>query len=113
MVNDAVAVFSRSSLARLAGPVMLETFMQAPLNGAGTADDTVISDPQIEWDQRSGHWYYLATAFVEDNAGNVTGPNYLVYGFSKTSDPTNLGSSAWCHYQVASGGSSGSFQMDD
>ena len=113
MVNDAVAVFRRSNLTRVSGPVDLETFMQAPKNGTGTSDDTVISDPQIQWDQRGGRWFYAATAFVEDSVGNVTGPNYVVFGFSKTSDPVNLSASGWCHYSIASGGSSGNFQLDD
>jgi hypothetical protein len=96
IVNDAVAVFRRSDLARVRGPVPNETFMRAP---AGT----FVSDPQMQWDPQSGRWFYLAVAFtVNLSTFQPSGPNYLVYGFSKTDDPSDLGQ-GWCRYSLASG----------
>lgn len=95
-VNDAVAVFRRSDLARVAGPIPNELFMRPPF-------PAFVSDPQIQWDQQSGRWLYLAVGFTVDFARLAAGgPNYLVYGFSKTSDPTDL-ANGWCRYSLASG----------
>jgi hypothetical protein len=95
-VNDGVAVFRRSDLARVAGPIPNELFMHSPF-------PTFVSDPQMQWDQRQGRWVYLAVAFTIDfRTLQPSGPNYLLYGFSKSSDPTDL-SGGWCHYSLASG----------
>ncbi len=95
-VNDAVAVFRRSDLTRVAGPIPNEVFMNSPF-------PTFVSDPQMQWDQSQGRWVYLAVAFSLDfQTLQPSGPNYLLYGFSKTTDPTDL-SNGWCHYSVASG----------
>jgi len=107
IVNDAVAVFRRTDLARVAGPVPNETFTRAP---AGT----FASDPQMQWDPQSGRWLFLAVAFtVSPTTLQPSGPNYLVYGFSKTADPSDL-SQGWCRYSVASGSSTtGEALLDD
>jgi hypothetical protein len=98
IVNDAVAVFRRTDLARVRDPIPNEIFMRAP---AGT----FVSDPQMQWDLQSGRWLYLAVAFTVDFATlQPSGPNYLLYGFSKTSDPSDL-DQGWCRYSVASGSS--------
>ena len=95
-VNDAVGVFRRSDLVRVAGPTPNEVFMRPPF-------PAFVSDPQMQWDQQSGRWIYLAVGFTIDLARlAIGGPNYLVYGFSKTSDPTDL-ATGWCHYSLASG----------
>src|SRR3954447_2860205 len=66
-VNDAVAVYNRANLARQSGPVDLETFMAAP-------SGTLITDPQMQWDQQSQRWFYSALAFTQDQTtGVVTG----------------------------------------
>src|SRR5262249_25270503 len=64
---------------------------------------TFVSDPQMQWDQQGGRWIYLALAFSVDftNLG-VGGPNFLLFGFSKTSDPSDL-TNGWCQYSLASG----------
>jgi hypothetical protein len=91
-VNDAVAVFRRSDLTRVAGPVPNEVFMRSPF-------PTFVSDPQMQWDQRGSRWVYLAVAFsLNFQTFQPSGPNYLLYGFSKSSDPTDL-SAGWCHYR--------------
>lgn len=95
-VNDAVGVFRCSDLVRVAGPTPNELFMRPPF-------PAFVSDPQMQWDQQSGRWIYLAAGFTIDFARlAVGGPNYLVYGFSKTSDPTDL-TNGWCRYSLASG----------
>lgn len=107
IVNDGVAVFRRSDLARLQGPLVNEVFMRAPAL-------TFVSDPQMQWDEEGGRWVYLAVAFTVDFATLLpSGPNYLLYGFSKTEDPSDL-RSGWCNYSIASGTApNGDFLLDD
>jgi hypothetical protein len=100
IVNDAIAVFRRADLVRVGGPVPNETFTRAP---AGT----FVSDPQMQWDPQSGRWFFLAVAFtVNLSTLQLSGPNYLVYGFSKSDDPSDL-NQGWCRYSVASGSTAG------
>lgn len=105
MVNVAVAVYGRASLGLVSGPTSLDTFMASP---AGTS----MTDPQIQWDQQSQRWLYVGLAF-EDTAGTVG--NFLQYGFSKTSDPSDLGANGWCRYSLSSGtgGPGGQNLLDD
>ncbi|MFN2616030.1 MAG: hypothetical protein ABR581_02775, partial [Thermoleophilaceae bacterium] len=105
-VNSAIAVYSRTTLSRLAGPITNEQFMGTP----GGTD--FVSDPQMQWDQQSGRWFYLGVAIAGDGLGGAPGPNYVVFGFSKRSDPGNLGSD-WCHYSLPSGSSNGQNLLDD
>jgi len=49
-----------------------------------------VSDPQIQWDPRAGRWFYAAIAFATHN-------NYLVFGWSKTPDPSDL-AGGWCRF---------------
>lgn len=106
-VNDGVAVFRRSDLQRVSGPVPNEVFMHSPF-------PTFVSDPQMQWDGRNGRWLYLAVAFsIDFSTFQPSGPNYLLYGFSKTPDPTDL-ADGWCHYSLASGTTpDGSPVLDD
>jgi hypothetical protein len=106
-VNDGVAVYRRSDLGRVAGPLINELFM-APPSG------TFVTDPQMQWDQRAGRWFYLAAAFTADLAtSRPVGPNYLLYGFSRTSDPRDL-VTGWCRYRIQSGSApSGAHILDD
>jgi hypothetical protein len=96
IVNDAVAVFRRSDLGRVAGPVPNETFMRRP-------GLTFVSDPQMQWDPQSSRWLYLAAAFTVNFKTLLPyGPNYLLFGFSKSGDPSDL-SQGWCSYSLPSG----------
>jgi hypothetical protein len=96
IVNDAVAVFRRTDLARVRGPVPNEIFTRAPAR-------TFVSDPQMQWDPQSGRWLFLAVAFtVNLSTLQPSGPNYLVFGFSKSGDPSDL-DQGWCRYSIASG----------
>jgi len=80
-VNTEIAVYDRS-LNQLSS-LDMATFVAAP-SGLN------VSDPQVQWDPRAGRWFYAAIAFAAHN-------NYLVFGWSKTADPTNL-SAGWCHF---------------
>jgi hypothetical protein len=54
-----------------------------------------VTDPQIKWDGQSGHWLYVAL-------GVATGANMLIFGWSKTSDPSDL-ANGWCRFGTPRG----------
>jgi fibronectin type 3 domain-containing protein len=56
------------------------------------ASGWTVSDPQIEWDQQGGRWLYAAV-------GISSGNNVLLFGWSKTADPSNL-TSGWCRFGI-------------
>ena len=89
MVNQLVGVYDRSTLA-LISSLDFGTFAHVP-SGLGT------SDPQIQWDPVANRWLYAMV-------GIKTGGNYLLFGWTKTTDPGNL-SGGWCNYGVATGSS--------
>jgi hypothetical protein len=72
-----------------------------------------VSDPQMQWDQVSGQWLYSAVAFTVDlRTSRPIGPNYLLYGFSKSSDPVDL-VNGWCRYSIPSGSVPGGVHVLD
>lgn len=81
IVNNLVRVYDRG-LNRVSD-MDLGTF-------TGTPTGLATSDPQMQWDQQGNRWLYAAVAFA-------TGNNYLLLGWSKTADPSDLGG-GWCHY---------------
>jgi hypothetical protein len=83
IVNNLVRVYDRS-LNRISD-ADLGTF-------AGTPAGLSTSDPQMQWDSQGNHWLYAAVAFA-------TGNNYLMLGWSKTNDPSDL-VNGWCHYGI-------------
>ncbi|HEX9547775.1 MAG TPA: hypothetical protein VF942_10580, partial [Acidimicrobiales bacterium] len=83
MVNNLVRVFDRS-LNRVSD-ADLGTF-------TGTPAGLSTSDPQVQWDSQGNRWLYAAVAFA-------TGNNYLLLGWSKTADPSDL-VNGWCHYGI-------------
>jgi hypothetical protein len=87
MVNQLVAVYDRSNLSLLSR-TDLGSFVGAPA-GVNT------SDPQIQWDPQGNRWLYAEIGFA-------TGNNYVVFGWSKTADPSDL-AAGWCHYGIATG----------
>jgi hypothetical protein len=87
MVNQLVGVYDRNTLA-LISSTSFATFAHVP-SGLST------SDPQIQWDAVANRWFYAMVGFA-------TGNNYLLFGWSKTSDPTNL-SGGWCTFGVFTG----------
>src|SRR5205823_2111490 len=54
-----------------------------------------VSDPQVQWDAQGGRWFYAGVAFATHN-------NNLVFGWSKTGDPSDL-NNGWCRFGVALG----------
>jgi fibronectin type 3 domain-containing protein len=82
MVNQQVAVYDRN----------LTAVSSTDLTSFVAASGWTVSDPQVEWDQHGGRWLYAAV-------GISTGNNVLLFGWSKTADPSNL-SSGWCRFGV-------------
>src|SRR5256712_9551042 len=88
-VNQFVGVFDRNTLARV-NSLDLASFVGAP-SGLTT------TDVQIQWDGQSNRWIYALIGFQ-------TGNNYVLFGWTKTSDPSNL-PGGWCRYGVGTGSS--------
>ncbi len=88
-VNQLVGVFDRNTLARV-NSLDLASFVGAP-SGLTT------TDVQIQWDPQSNRWIYALIGFQ-------TGNNYVLFGWTKTADPTNL-PAGWCRYGVGTGSS--------
>jgi hypothetical protein len=84
-VNSLVGVYSRANLSEIA---------QRDLDAlVGRAGDNVF-DPQIQWDQTGGRWLYVADDI------DFFGRNFLAFGWSKTSDPSDL-VGGWCRFVVS------------
>jgi hypothetical protein len=81
-VNQQVGVYDRNLNA--VSTTTLATWM--------AASGWTVSDPQIEWDQQGGRWLYAAV-------GISPGNNVLLFGWSKTADPSNL-TGGWCRFGV-------------
>ena len=64
---------------------------------AGAGASLTVSDPQIQWDGQGGRWLYAAV-------GVATGSNALLFGWSKTSDPSDL-ANGWCRFGIQRGSS--------
>jgi hypothetical protein len=86
MVNQEIGVYNRNL--GLISSTDNGTFMGT--GGAGS-----VSDPQIQWDGQGGHWLYAA---LDVSAG----ANMLLFGWSKTSDPSDL-TNGWCRFGIARG----------
>ena len=90
MVNAKVGLYSRSDLS-LTTSAVLDTFT-AGTGNAASGD----CDPQIQWDQQGGRWFYAAIDCNEP-LGTSPGTQSLFFGWSKTADPGSL-TSDWCKY---------------
>jgi hypothetical protein len=88
-VNQFVGVFDRNTLSRVAA-LDLASFVGAP-SGLTT------TDVQIQWDPQSNRWIYALIGFQTSN-------NYVLFGWSKTADPSSL-PGGWCRYGVGTGSS--------
>jgi hypothetical protein len=112
IVNSTIEAFDKTgsveSMDGQSGPVDLQTFYNdmgpVVLQPGNPADpknhpgDSVF-DVQVQWDQASGRWL-VASADVEEPPDSSTpGDAALIYGWSKTADPTG----AWCVYRTATG----------
>jgi YD repeat-containing protein len=87
-----IAVFRRSDLAPVAGPVPALSFANAP-----PAQEVV--DAQFLWDEPSQRWFYSFTYKSADGTFSSSG---LLYGWSKTADPTDL-EHGWCQMKIDTG----------
>jgi PKD repeat protein len=90
--NMGVAVFRRSDLSMVAGPVSLGTFSNAP-------NQPEVVDSQFMWDTQTQRYYYAFT--YKKWVGNVRTAGIL-YGWTKTSDPTDL-AHGWCQMRIDNG----------
>ena len=86
MVNQQIGVYDRSL--NLISSADNGTFMGT--GGAGS-----VSDPQIQWDGQGSHWLYVGLDVA-------TGSNMLLFGWSKTPDPSDL-TNGWCRFGIARG----------
>src|SRR6266852_4309146 len=87
LVNQMIGVYDRSNLSLLSR-TDLASFVGVPAGVAST-------DPQIQWDPQANRWLYA-------EIGYATGNNYLVFGWTKTADPSDL-AAGWCHHGIATG----------
>ncbi|HXI80926.1 MAG TPA: fibronectin type III domain-containing protein, partial [Verrucomicrobiae bacterium] len=83
MVNQEIGVYDRSL-----------NLLSSTDNGTftGAAGAASVSDPQVQWDGQAGRWLYAAL-------GVATGANILLFGWSKTSDPSDL-TNGWCRFGI-------------
>src|SRR4051812_3693081 len=88
----AIAVYRRSDLAPVAGPVPAVSFANAP-----PAQEIV--DAQFIWDEPSQRWFY---SFTYKSADGSFGSSGLLYGWSKTADPSDL-EHGWCQMKIDTG----------
>jgi hypothetical protein len=101
MINSTIAVYDRSNLQLVSSALLDNGFT----NGQ-------FIDPQIQWDQQAQRWLYLGIGPITSN-NNYT----LVYGWSKTSDPTDVnnldGTSGWCQYVLPTTANQNGLILDD
>ena len=90
LVNSVIGVYNRTDLS-----LVSKLGLNAWLN-AGTAFTTPLCDPQIQWDPSSQRWLYVV---LECQAGLDT----ILYGWSKTTDPSDL-VNGWCRFSVSTPG---------
>jgi Domain of unknown function (DUF5979)/Fibronectin type III domain len=86
MVNQEIGVYDRKLN-------LISSTDNGTFTGAGAS--LTVTDPQIQWDGQSGHWLYAAL-------GVATGANMLIFGWSKTSDPSDL-TNGWCRFGTPRG----------
>jgi PKD repeat protein len=87
-----IAVYRRSDLALVAGPVPGLSFANAP---AGQE----VLDAQFIWDEPAQRWFYSFTYKAGSGSSRTSG---ILYGWSKTADPTDL-EHGWCQMRIDTG----------
>ena len=87
VVNARIAVYERERLRR---PV---ADMNAPAFWG--AEDSIVVDPQIAWDDRAHRWYYVMLR-------NRSGANSIFFAWSKSADPSDL-EGGWCRMEIPLG----------
>ena len=100
IVNSKIAVYNRADLTLISSADADAEFSQVSF-----------FDPQIQWDPQAQRWLYVAVGPIIN--GNWT----LAYGWTKTSDPTDVdstdGTSGWCHYVLQTTTQSDRRLLDD
>jgi len=100
IVNSMIAAYDPSDGHTLMAPQDLQSFFIAnglaldPGVDHNNAGDSIF-DVQVQWDSASNRWL-IAT---DDEEASGTSPNHLVFGWSKSDDPTG----AWCIYRTEPG----------
>jgi hypothetical protein len=87
IINTTIAVYDRN----------LNLISSTDLASFSNAGSLNVSDPNVQWDPRSGRWLYSLIGFTSDFKTTD-----LLFGWSKTADPTNL-SAGWCRFGVVGG----------
>jgi subtilisin-like proprotein convertase family protein len=90
--STGVAVFRRSDLSLVTGPVPGASFANAP---AGQE----VLDSQFLWDEPSQRWFYSFTYKAGSGSSRTSG---ILYGWSRTADPTDL-EHGWCQMRIDTG----------
>ena len=90
--STGIAVFRRSDLAMVTGPVRGASFANAP---AGQE----VLDSQFLWDDLAQRWFYSFTYKAGSGTSRTSG---ILYGWSKTADPTDL-EHGWCQMRIDTG----------
>jgi hypothetical protein len=85
LVNDQYGIYAKDGTPVLSGPLSTLFADTNISNGA-------LSDPQILWDPATSRFYYVA---IDTTSGNYA----LLYGFTKTSNPT----AGFCSYRASYG----------
>ena len=89
-INSGIGVYNRSDLS-LAIKATVYVWL-----GVADPSATPLCDPQIQWDPSSQRWLYVV---LECIPGNDT----LLFGWSKTPNPTDL-VNGWCKFSVGTPG---------
>jgi subtilisin-like proprotein convertase family protein len=90
--STGIAVFRRSDLSLVTGPVTGGSFANAP-------SGQEVLDTQFMWDESAQRWFY---SFTYKKWVNNVRSSGLLYGWSKTSDPTDL-AHGWCQMRIDTG----------
>lgn len=93
VVNDDIAVYRRADLGQQSA---------ATLNSFLSAGSDDVFDPQVIWDPTTSRFYFTV---IRRNVNFSTGrrTHYLAWGWSKTSDPSDLSSNGWCQFYSDTG----------
>lgn len=89
-INSVIGVYNRSDLS-LAKKATFYVWL-----GVANPSATPLCDPQIQWDPSSQRWLYVILECIP-------GLDKFLYGWSKTSDPSNL-VNGWCKFSVSTPG---------
>jgi YD repeat-containing protein len=99
MTNFRITMYNRTTLQRFTGTDSTRTLRSF------ARPREFVYDPQIVWDESSNRFFYAAASF--EYTTNASGQrvvdrtrNHVVYGWSRTSAPTDLSRANWCKYRT-------------